>query len=75
MSRLMLELAASELEFTQTAMLFIGRGTPEEKTVATRRDLAAHLGMAHETLTRTFKKLEEEKIIRVVTDGVDLLHV
>jgi len=39
-----------------------------------RRDIAAHLGMAPETLTRTFAKLEQKKIIRVVADGVDLLN-
>jgi CRP/FNR family transcriptional regulator, anaerobic regulatory protein len=37
-----------------------------------RRDIAAHLGMAPETLTRTFAKLEQKKIIRVEADGVQL---
>ena len=38
-----------------------------------RRDIAAHLGMAPETLTRTFAKLERKEIIEVVADGVVLL--
>jgi CRP/FNR family transcriptional regulator, anaerobic regulatory protein len=38
-----------------------------------RRDIAAHLGMAPETLTRTFAKLERKEIIEVVADGVELL--
>ena len=38
-----------------------------------RRDIAAHLGMAPETLTRTFAKLEQKEIIEVVADGVVLL--
>jgi CRP/FNR family transcriptional regulator len=88
MSRLMLDFAARELEHSRTAMLFIGRGTPEERTVAfqkswrkrlrlgkskhvplpmTRRDLAAHLGMAHETLTVRDKgaSLSKAKCVRV----------
>jgi len=40
-----------------------------------RRDIAAHLGMAPETLTRTFAKLQQKEIIRVVEDGVDLLDI
>jgi CRP/FNR family transcriptional regulator len=40
-----------------------------------RRDIAAHLGMAPETLTRTFAKLERKKIIEVAADGVVLLGV
>jgi CRP/FNR family transcriptional regulator len=39
-----------------------------------RRDIAAHLGMAPETLTRTFAKLEQRKIIRAEADGVELLE-
>jgi Mn-dependent DtxR family transcriptional regulator len=38
-----------------------------------RRDIAAHLGMAPETLTRTFAKLARKKIIGVVESGVELL--
>jgi len=38
-----------------------------------RRDIAAHLGMAPETLTRTFAKLQRKEIIEVVADGVVLL--
>lgn len=38
-----------------------------------RRDIAAHLGMAPETLTRTFAKLAQKKIIQVAADGVELL--
>jgi CRP/FNR family transcriptional regulator, anaerobic regulatory protein len=38
-----------------------------------RRDIAAHLGMAPETLTRTFAKLQRKKIIRAEADGVELL--
>lgn len=40
-----------------------------------RRDIAAHLGMAPETLTRTFAKLARKKIIRIVADGIDLLDI
>ena len=40
-----------------------------------RRDIAAHLGMAPETLTRTFAKLQRKEIIEVVADGVVLLDV
>jgi CRP/FNR family transcriptional regulator len=40
-----------------------------------RRDIAAHLGMAPETLTRTFAKLQRKEIIRIVEDGVDLLEI
>jgi len=40
-----------------------------------RRDIAAHLGMAPETLTRTFAKLQQKEIIRIVEDGVDLLEI
>ena len=40
-----------------------------------RRDIAAHLGMAPETLTRTFAKLQRKKIIRVEADGVELLDI
>jgi CRP/FNR family transcriptional regulator len=40
-----------------------------------RRDIAAHLGMAPETLTRTFAKLERKEIIEVVADGVVLLDL
>jgi CRP/FNR family transcriptional regulator len=38
-----------------------------------RRDIAAHLGMAPETLTRTFAKLQRKKVIRAEADGVELL--
>jgi CRP-like cAMP-binding protein len=38
-----------------------------------RRDIAAHLGMAPETLIRTFAKLEQKKMIGIVADGVELL--
>jgi CRP/FNR family transcriptional regulator len=40
-----------------------------------RRDIAAHLGMAPETLTRTFAKLQQKKIIQVEADGVELLDI
>jgi DNA-binding transcriptional regulator YhcF (GntR family) len=40
-----------------------------------RRDIAAHLGMAPETLTRTFAELERKEIIEVVADGVVFLDV
>jgi CRP/FNR family transcriptional regulator, anaerobic regulatory protein len=40
-----------------------------------RRDIAAHLGMAPETLTRTFAKLARKKIIGVAEDGVELLDI
>jgi DNA-binding transcriptional regulator YhcF (GntR family) len=40
-----------------------------------RRDIAAHLGMAPETLTRTFAKLEQKEIIQVVEDDVDILEI
>src|SRR5512140_3079026 len=40
-----------------------------------RRDIAAPLGMAPETLTRTFGKLQQKEIIRVVGDDVDLLEI
>ena len=38
-----------------------------------RRDIAAHLGMAPETLTRTFAKLEQKEIVQVEANGVELL--
>jgi CRP/FNR family transcriptional regulator len=38
-----------------------------------RRDIAAHLGMAPETLIRTFAKLEQKKMIGVAADVVELL--
>ncbi len=40
-----------------------------------RRDIAAHLGMAPETLTRTFGKLQQKDVIRIVGDDVDLLEI
>lgn len=40
-----------------------------------RRDIAAHLGMAPETLTRTFGKLQQKEVIRIVGDDVDLLEI
>ena len=40
-----------------------------------RRDIAAHLGMAPETLTRTFGKLRQKEVIRIVGDDVDLLEI
>jgi CRP/FNR family transcriptional regulator len=40
-----------------------------------RRDIAAHLGMAPETLTRTFAKLQQKQIIQVEADGVELLDI
>ena len=40
-----------------------------------RRDIAAHLGMAPETLTRTFAKLQQKKIVRVEADGIELLDI
>lgn len=38
-----------------------------------RRDIAAHLGMAPETVTRAFAALEQKKVVRVVKDGIELL--
>ncbi len=39
-----------------------------------RRDIAAHLGMAPETLTRTFGKLQQKEVIRIVGDDVHILE-
>jgi CRP/FNR family transcriptional regulator, anaerobic regulatory protein len=68
------ERVAAFLVMMRDRLRRLGHTSPSLALPMTRQDIADHLGLTIETVSRTFTKLAKTKVIVVVPDGVRLLQ-